>query len=1665
MKRRKLSLLLTSIAMVLSFVCFAFTLNATPAKSMAVEDLVEKGYDHATEYLTVQSLSSSELTRIDSLPEFKLTLNVVEEYYDNEEIGAKDCNYAYEILINGANRTYGQNMNEVSRYICNYLDTQGLGKEFRLAFAENTCLLEDFVVESGYKCYVINQKISKMETNYRIFKNEFENNMPYRKFTYGETDTFYLPSKTFDVREEGELYIYNSTLNGVNGFTLGLPYYAYSAGSPGGKLTLDKCSVVFSNYETYVYNANFDTANQATNYYSVHKAREFINNGTALFLNSNIRTDNTTIYHERYTESLKLDTGTPEIHNYEEMAIVGSFVEKNILTNFDTLCLYKCTVEELNSFSYYSDAIVTYCGKNAVLDYNLKINLDKFTPQIAEKHGADFYGAYNSIFYFRPYATNDTYFTEEGGITLNLSMNYLNDDLVCSYEDWSISDLRGKITFTGAHIGETFDGATPSVERISETGRFYYYKTSLYFFTIEGTEFLMGGDDSGDSFINSERVYEKLKAEDFPYSEDIEGFTFVDHNGLTVNIDKECFAQHVHLTPKPKYRYHSVTYKNIYYEEDEGEGDITYDSLSVRDIGRWHKLPTNAEIDAKLNREYMSNNVKKYLKGWSLTEGGEIIENNEVLITPENYNNLTLYGVWEDKYVIKFLNEDESTYMTLRLMPGEIVDVSFYDDGGTAFLNHYKKEHYKEPEFWYELNGVKRYVYWGSTRAEGDIFVRPEYTPVTYTLTLTGENVSEIEGFDTKVYAKYGSTVEMPTVEYKYRKIVGWQYLSGKETLDFDFSTPIDKDYTLTAVWENIIYNITYVYTMPNGKEPNATITPQKTTYSVDDFGTKMAFPEIPSDSIEKRYKFKGWFELGYTEEDSPLDQEIYLTNHHLDKGDLTFVAVYESVELRVLVKLTTEDRAIKFSENAEYFSEYDNYTTTARVRLNAGEKASLPSDVFLKIYDNDGNLTSSILTGWKLSNDTLVTEANYEQLIDHSFAGDVYIYPVFKDYAVKFTSEPETQYADWGEAFAFEVEWEGFTNGKLILFEKVDSEYVFVAAKTVSSNTDSIASNGYKPEVGYRDFVAVLYVDALEDKETYTYEELTSVHKAEINLKATIYKATLPVPVVGESELMFNGNAQSLSIPLADYYAIEENQSHTDVGEYTSTVKLKDGDHYVFSGMYSDTYEIAWKITPCRLELNKNTLTANIVHLDQFVEIDALSMFENPAWSSDGSWKNLIQSTADISILQNGMDVGLGGGVGVVNYDYELKDGKVLVYLYRNNARENFLVKLSGNFTSDEYVLSINRISRVYKVAVPTQTEYPYGTTVDDVLSQVTIQYYKGNGTLAPITESDLNMIETAIVDKYDGWASELLSNETYYISVKLITYGYDLDEYEIEGGDVRVKIVIGARKIQNPNTFFTSDDLKETYAYYGHSIHMDIMNKVEEYCRQNDWCVHHFVERVSGDERGSCGEYYVKIGIVEMAQWEETETQGLFTYENGEYIFRFEVVPYAFGVSAEVNNGQLDFDIEKPYEWDSSWEENQYAAYVQDKITYSLTKNGVYTENVPAFNGSGKTVYFKVERRRVEFYDEYNINTFIDPNYETYYGSIVDQEGSVSQKEEGVIEDTSGNQNPINPNNPNNQENGGQNSAGGCMGSIGTDLTGAVICLFAVAGVIKVKRKHSKN
>ena len=101
-------------------------------------------------------------------------------------------------------------------------------------------------------------------------------------------------------------------------------------------------------------------------------------------------------------------------------------------------------------------------------------------------------------------------------------------------------------------------------------------------------------------------------------------------------------------------------------------------------------MPDNADIDEKLGRKTDTKELGKYLLGWSLTEGGEILDDNEILITPENYNNLTLYGVWADKYKAEFYNENGNLWFSSYYIPGEVVSIS-YDDG--AIERHYQKEH------------------------------------------------------------------------------------------------------------------------------------------------------------------------------------------------------------------------------------------------------------------------------------------------------------------------------------------------------------------------------------------------------------------------------------------------------------------------------------------------------------------------------------------------------------------------------------------------------------------------------------------------------------------------------------------------------------------------------------------------------------------------------------------------------------------------------------------------------------------------------------------------------------------------------------------------------------------------------------------------------------
>ena len=170
------------------------------------------------------------------------------------------------------------------------------------------------------------------------------------------------------------------------------------------------------------------------------------------------------------------------------------------------------------------------------------------------------------------------------------------------------------------------------------------------------------------------------------------------------------------------------------------------------------------------------------------------------------------------------------------------------------------------------------------------------------------------------------------------------------------------------------------------------------------------------------------------------------------------------------------------------------------------------------------------------------------------------------------------------------------------------------------------------------------------------------------------------------------------------------ENQGHTDVGEYVSIIKLYDCEHYRFYGSYAETYEYSWKITPFKMSLKESSISANIVYPDDYTEIDMFSVFENPSWSTDGSWKNLIQSATQISILSSSFDFGLGGGPVSRDYNYEVENGKVVFTSYSSALTKTYTVKLAGNLISDEFTLTVNKVNRVYKVTVPTQTDYDYG-------------------------------------------------------------------------------------------------------------------------------------------------------------------------------------------------------------------------------------------------------------------------------------------------------------------------------------------------------------------
>ena len=214
-------------------------------------------------------------------------------------------------------------------------------------------------------------------------------------------------------------------------------------------------------------------------------------------------------------------------------------------------------------------------------------------------------------------------------------------------------------------------------------------------------------------------------------------------------------------------------------------------------------------------------------------------------------------------------------------------------DYGTKITPPEAPEKASTVQYSYEFAGWENYT---DGIIVDDVIFIATYKPITnkYTYRFENEDGTEIK----TVTADYGSIIEVPrnpqkeaTAQYSY-EFAGWNGYTNGMTLTGDI--------TFKATYTSIINQYTYKFTDEDGE-----VLKELTV----DYGTKIVVPDTTpqkDSDVQYTYTFKEW--AGFAD-------GMTIT------GDVTFVAVYDSILNQYTYKFVNEDGSLVKEQKADYGS------------------------------------------------------------------------------------------------------------------------------------------------------------------------------------------------------------------------------------------------------------------------------------------------------------------------------------------------------------------------------------------------------------------------------------------------------------------------------------------------------------------------------------------------------------------------------------------------------------------------------------------------------------------------------------------------------------------------------------------------------------------------
>ena len=353
-------------------------------------------------------------------------------------------------------------------------------------------------------------------------------------------------------------------------------------------------------------------------------------------------------------------------------------------------------------------------------------------------------------------------------------------------------------------------------------------------------------------------------------------------------------------------------------------------------------------------------------------------------------------------------------------------------------------------QYTYEFAGWENYT---DGIIVDDVIFTATYNAITnkYTYRFENEDGTEIK----TVTADYGSVIEVPrnpkkdaTVQYTY-EFAGWNGYSDGMTLEGNI--------TFKATYKSTINQYTYKFTDEDG-----TVIKELTV----DYGTKIIIPETTPEKdadVQYTYTFKEW--NGYAD-------NMTVT------GDVTFVAVYNSILNQYTYKFVNEDGSLVKEQKANYGS---------TIEIPATPSKDSTQQYSYKFIGWDGYNDGMTLTG------DVVFTAKYTPVVNqytYVFKNEdgSEIKSVTADYGTEIivpenpTKAPTVQYS-----YTF-ANWSNYINGM-----SLTEDIVFVAQYTSTLNQYTykfIDNDGTELKSLTVDYgTKIVAPSAPTDKGTYTFD------------------------------------------------------------------------------------------------------------------------------------------------------------------------------------------------------------------------------------------------------------------------------------------------------------------------------------------------------------------------------------------------------------------------------------------------------------------------------------------------------------------------------------------------------------------------------------------------